>query len=362
MSEVADSYELSQYAELYDIDKNGNVKAVKDTRDGSIWVKKRLYKTGKNVYGLLKGAKHENIAFVRDVLTENGESYVIEEYISGKNLEEVINERGQLEVKEAAKIMQGATEGLIYLHKRNIIHRDIKPTNVMLKNDGRVKLIDFGISRIKKKDSQRDTTLLGTAGYAAPEQFGFGQTDAATDIYACGILFNYLIEGKLSLEERKKGAAAYIIKRCTEIEPYRRYRSAKELKKALIGCGGLRSRLTSGLNKVPGFRSNRAVNKIAACAVYLAAACLLSLGLYAMAVSTNNSDLASSVVTAEAAFILILFPFFIIADFSYYRERLPFIRNRKTPGKILITLLFVAAELLIGLWAVYIPARIIYNH
>ncbi|MCD8238811.1 MAG: serine/threonine protein kinase [Clostridiales bacterium] len=362
MSELADDYELSQYAELYDIDEKGNIKAVKDTRDGSIWVKKRLNKTGKEVYSLLKGAKHENIAYVRDVLTVSGETFVIEEYISGKSLEEIVEEKGCMPVKEAAEVMQSVAEGLIYLHKRNIIHRDIKPSNVMLKNDGRVKLIDLGISRIKKKGSERDTALLGTAGYAAPEQFGFGQTDAAADIYACGVLFNYLIEGRLTVEEKKNNQAAYIIKRCTEIEPYRRYRSAKELKKALIGCGGIRSRLTSHINRVIGFRRNRPLNKIAACLVYAAALFWFCMGCFTMAVSTNTPDFASGAVTTEFAFLYILIPFFIIADFGYYRERLSFIRNKRLKGKAVITLLILLGEFLLSVGVVYITARLIYGY
>ncbi|MCM1256313.1 MAG: protein kinase [Roseburia sp.] len=82
-------------------------------------------------------------------------------------------------------------EGLDVIHRLKLVHRDINPQNIVISSDGVVKIIDFGIGRMYKELQGRDTEFLGTAGYAAPEQFGFSQSDARTDIYSVGVILNF---------------------------------------------------------------------------------------------------------------------------------------------------------------------------
>lgn len=99
------------------------------------------------------------------------------------------------------------------MHKYSITHRDITPSNIIIGFDGVVKIIDFGISRLHKENAKHDTQVLGTEGYAAPEQFGFKQSDCKTDIYALGVLLNYMLTGHIPSEVMyRDGDVADIIK------------------------------------------------------------------------------------------------------------------------------------------------------
>ena len=124
---------------------------------------------------------------------------------------------------------------LAQLHRAEppIIHRDIKPGNIILTEDGTVKLLDMNAARQLSEGKEADTRLLGTAGYAAPEQYGFAQSDARTDIYAAGVLMNVLRTGCLPQEKLAGGSLRRIVRKCTHIDPNRRYASAGELLAAL---------------------------------------------------------------------------------------------------------------------------------
>nr|WP_304576464.1 protein kinase [uncultured Clostridium sp.] len=117
------------------------------------------------------------------------------------------------------------------LHNQNppVIHRDIKPSNIMIDNNGVLKLIDFDVSRVYREERNMDTHILGTKGYASPEQFGFEQTDCRSDIYSVGVLINVLTTGKHIKEKLNDGRLKGIIEKCTSISPDNRYSSVKEL-------------------------------------------------------------------------------------------------------------------------------------
>lgn len=119
-------------------------------------------------------------------------TFLVEEYIQGDSLVERIRSRRYLSEAEAYRLILQLCRGLSGLHKAGIIHRDIKPENLIIQEiNGAlfVRLIDFDAARTVKENSQTDTRLLGTKGYAPPEQYGYGQTDARSDIYALGVTF-----------------------------------------------------------------------------------------------------------------------------------------------------------------------------
>ena len=106
----------------------------------------------------------------------------------------------------------------------------MKAENVILTNEGEVKLVDFDIARIYQPGKSKDTDMMGTQGYAAPEQFGFGQTDARTDIYAMGVLLNYMLVREFPMEKLTEGKFRTIVLKCIKINPEDRYQNVDELK------------------------------------------------------------------------------------------------------------------------------------
>lgn len=157
-------------------------------------------------------------------------TFLIEEYIQGESLVERIRSRNYLSEEEVCRLILQLCRGLSELHKAGIIHRDIKPENLIIQEiNGElfVRLIDFDAARTVKENSQTDTRLLGTKGYAPPEQYGYGQTDARSDIYSLGVTF---LE---ALDPKYRGWLRRVLARCTEIDPKRRYTDAQKLAQAI---------------------------------------------------------------------------------------------------------------------------------
>lgn len=163
----------------------------------------------------------------------------VREYIEGVPLSQYAQDN-DLSEKTIVKICTGLCDILAYLHHRDepIIHRDIKPSNIIVRPDGSVALIDFDIARIYRSGHDTDTVFFGTRAYAPPEQYGFSQTDARTDIYSLGILLRWLLTG--STKENKNiriyRPLAKIIRKCTGFAPKERYADIDQVKKALLGA------------------------------------------------------------------------------------------------------------------------------
>jgi eukaryotic-like serine/threonine-protein kinase len=209
---------------------------------------------------LLVQLKHPNLPNVSDVFEEGGKAYLVMEFIEGKTLEEVQEEEEQ--PLDESLVMGWASQlcaVLHYLHTRPqpIIFRDMKPGNVMVMADGEVKLIDFGIARIFKEAGKQDTTLLGSRGYAPPEQYGLGQSDARSDIYALGATIYDLLTKKLPIDAISRhanpklftpprrlnpnisSAVEAVILKAMAKDPRKRYQTAAEMQQAIAATGQL---------------------------------------------------------------------------------------------------------------------------
>lgn len=184
-----------------------------------------------DIYNTLCGIKSDNLPEIYDCIALSDGQIVLEEYIEGLTVSQVM-ESGKYKYRGAANVLSAVCDALTVLHKKNYVHRDIKPENIIIDGYGRVVLIDFNASR-KISAKSRDTEVLGTVGYASPEQLGISQTDEKTDIYAMGILLNVMLTGKHPSEKIASGKAGKIIKKCTALNPEERYRSAEKLKNAL---------------------------------------------------------------------------------------------------------------------------------
>lgn len=147
---------------------------------------------------ILAGLRHPNLPSIHDHVSEQGRHYLVMDFIDGITLEERLTARGgSLPVEEVLAIAMQLCDVLHYLHSRKppIIFRDLKPTNIMLTADSTLFLIDFGIARIFKSGKTKDTTIMGTPGFAAPEQGGVAQTTSRADIYALGANMHLMLSG-----------------------------------------------------------------------------------------------------------------------------------------------------------------------
>lgn len=172
-----------------------------------------------------------NLPLIYDVICLEDGQIVLEEFIEGVTVSEVM-ESGKYRYSGARHVIRSVCHALTVLHERNLVHRDIKPENVMIGKDGRVVLIDFNAAR-KISTAGKDTVIMGTVGYASPEQLGVTQSDARTDIYALGVLLNVTVTGKHPSEELAKGKAGRIVRKCTNVNPDERYQSVQKLTQAL---------------------------------------------------------------------------------------------------------------------------------
>ena len=206
---------------------------------------------------LLAALHHPNLVQVIDHFSAPGpppREYLVMECVAGETLDAWIGRSG----RTPARVLPVALElcaVLDYLHSRTppIIYRDLKPSNVMIEaaasgSGGRVKLIDFGIARFYKPGKQKDTTMMGTPGFAPPEQYGRGQTDARSDLFSLGVTLHVLLTG-YDVEQspwsyppvRTLNAAVSptlerVIAKATAMNVADRYQSAAELRAALAAC------------------------------------------------------------------------------------------------------------------------------
>lgn len=208
---------------------------VRSSETGEVFIKKKVDENNVAVLKKLCNIRHRNLSSVIRVIDEGNQTFSYCEYVPGRSIQSYLDCEETFSEEKAINIVSQICDGLSVLHSNQIIHRDITAANIIVSADESIKIIDYGISRIPKENSSCDTTILGTAGYAAPEQFGFYQTDMRTDIYSVGILLNIMLTGKLPNEAEYDGRPGEIIKRATSIDADNRFNNVKALKSALHG-------------------------------------------------------------------------------------------------------------------------------
>ena len=206
------------------------------------------------------GLEHPNIVNIYDVGSENGLHYIVMEYVEGITLKTYIEKKGQLSFKEAVSIAIQVGRGIEAAHNKNIVHRDIKPQNIMISTEGKVKVTDFGIARAATSNTI-SSDVMGSVHYSSPEQARNGFVDGKSDIYSLGIVMYEMVTGRVPfdgdttvavaiqhLQEELVPPSVYapnlpismekIILKCTQKNPDRRYASMTallaDLRKALI--------------------------------------------------------------------------------------------------------------------------------
>lgn len=229
-----------------------------DKRLNKQWAVKEISKQGEDENGtyvqtlrtetnLMKRLDHPAVPRIVDIIENEQVIYVVMDYIEGESLDKILTEFGPQPQEVVIDWAKQLADALNYLHLQNppIIYRDMKPANVMLKPEGTVKLIDFGIAREYKGTNQADTAILGTPGYAPPEQYGKRETDARSDIYSLGMTMHNLLTGQNPTSAdyeyfpvRHWNADLHegierVIERCVRPDPEDRFQNCGELLYAL---------------------------------------------------------------------------------------------------------------------------------
>ena len=218
-------YYLLKYEELSVLSdtKKCRTSLMRNKDTGELVVKKEMGKESFSVYSLLKSIKNKNLIKVLECFRDEDKTIEIEEYVNGKRLDDYFREK-KATLEQVVDVGIALCEGLAPMHKLNLVHRDIQPKNIIITNEGSLKIIDFDISRKENENATHDTTLLGTVVYAAPEQYGFAQTTNRSDIYSIGAVLKELS----SFSELDK-----IIAKCMEMDPANRYENVEQLENEL---------------------------------------------------------------------------------------------------------------------------------
>ncbi len=222
-------YLSSHYKKIRSIHKGHTTEIwlVEENSTNQKYVLKIINRIGTPYPQMLK-LQHQNLPMVYYAVETDMATYVIEEYLQGMNLQEYFDRYGSFNEATICQYAMEICDCLELLHSHHILHRDIKPSNLFLMDNHKLKLIDFDAGRVEKINKINDTQIIGTPGFASPEQYGFQQTDEKTDIYSLGLTLQVLLGF-----DNYKGFLLPVLKKCTEFDPSKRYPSAKKLKQAI---------------------------------------------------------------------------------------------------------------------------------
>lgn len=238
-----------------------------------IYVKKILDIYNKDIYLTLAKNPICGIPKIIALFEQDRQLILIENYVSGRSLSEIMDKDScTLHTRQICNYGMELCDILNKLHSMNppIVHRDIKPSNIIITEHGHVMLLDFNAAKHYSEAAESDTVLLGTQGYAAPEQYGFGSSTPKTDIYALGILLKELCNPLKDIPLRLSA----IIDKCTQINPKDRYASVSALKNDLAQMVNPDEKGTLGKRSIsdllpPGFRTKTPWKMFLAAVVYL---------------------------------------------------------------------------------------------
>ncbi len=264
---IADRYEILEKVGSGGMSEVYKAKCHKLNRNVAIKILKEEFAEDKSFVTKFKteaqavaGLVHPNIVNVYDVGEDQGYYYIVMEYIEGITLKQYIEKKGQLAIKESVSIAIQVAQGIEAAHNNNIVHRDIKPQNILISREGKVKVTDFGIARVATTDTI-DANTVGSVHYISPEQARGGFIDSRTDIYSLGITLYEMVTGRVPFDGNNNVSIALkhiqdemvpanelvpsvpisvekIIEKCTQKKPDNRYSKISallaDLKKSLI--------------------------------------------------------------------------------------------------------------------------------
>lgn len=238
-----DQLKLSYYKKIADIDKSHNVQLVQNTESSKIFILKTLHIYNIRVFQYLASHPISGTPKIIELIEGDDVLYVIEEYLSGTTLREMLDERGALSENEGVRYILQLCHIVKQFHNSTppIIHRDIKPDNIIITPDCRLFLVDFNAAKETKPQQTQDTVLMGTTGYAAPEQYGFSSSTPSVDIYAIGVLLNEILTGSLPNKVHCTGRLSAVVDKCTQMDSKNRYEDMNHLISAISKPAALKA-------------------------------------------------------------------------------------------------------------------------
>ena len=208
----------------------GSVRLIRHRASGKQFILRRFTGNGE-VYRRLLDCSCRHLPLIYETAEREGKNLVIEEFVQGDTLDFLLAD-ALFTPQETRKVVKQLCQGLWVLHSMAAVHRDVKPENVILRRTDAV-LIDFDAARLHKPQAEADTQILGTTGFAAPEQYGLGQSDTRTDIYSLGVLMNVMLTGQHPSKKLAEGRLGRVIQRCTQVNQAKRYKNVLHLMEAL---------------------------------------------------------------------------------------------------------------------------------
>lgn len=329
---------ISYYKTIATVNEEHNVFLVQHQENKKICIKKIMDVYNADIYHYFRFNNITGIPKIFDIYEENDQLIVIEEYISGTSLQEMLNP-SVLNMDQILHYMCELCDilGKIHLLNPPIVHRDIKPSNIIITPCGHVMLIDFNAAKYLTNKDNSDTVLLGTKGYAAPEQYGFGSSTPQTDIYALGILLKELTA---ALPE-STNIFDSITNKCTQINPSDRFKDVYALKQALVQCGPagkntsqVKEPLTWRSFLPPGYRTFTPWKMAVASVVYLF--------IFWLSLSLEAQDATVCETWIERICCLLMMLAIIFGSFNYcdVQRFVPLCKNRHRLLRYLGILLF----------------------
>lgn len=312
---------------------------------GDVGVLKKLDHYNEEVYDELSGLKSKHLPRILcHGSFENfcsGNYIVIEEHISGMTLEEYLT-TNKPSLNERMRFFREIADALIELHSlpKPVIHRDVKASNILITNQGNAVLTDFDAAKIKNPEEARDTTLIGTEGYAAPEQYGFAPSDERTDIYAFGKLIEKMFPDSAKMQK--------MAKRATAMDPKYRFNSVRDMRYSNID-------LKHSIFPPPGFRSGNVAKAVLACVGYA----YFSSWLVRIGIDTQN-PLYVKLMLQFCAFLLFVLELDLIFDWLHIMGKLPFVLHPKKSVRILAKILWAIVAIPMALAVTVVVFYIIF--
>lgn len=300
---------------------------------GDIRMKKTLSHYDENVYFYLFANKNKHIPVIHGLYKDASNNLIVlEEYVQGNTFDIMMSDQN-IPAKQKLAYFLDLLEGLNFLHNAPtpIIHRDLKPSNIIITENGEVKILDYDAAKIYKPDSNGDTTFLGTVGVAAPEQYGFMQSDPRSDIYAVGKM--------LATTFPNDARILKIALKASSFDPANRYTNARELSDVLDRRLSPNLKLKSPFPP-PGFRTRKWWKMILAIFFYLFVIALL-INFH------GNDDPMINTACIIITIVLTLISLDICTSWTGMFDMLPFVTHKNFFLRSLFKILYIVTTFLV---------------